>query len=245
MQRKNILVVGASQGIGRDVAEYLLEQGANVIAVARQKEKLEELKNISPQNVWIYEQDISDFETIENIFLYCKDNQLKLNGMVYCAGVVASGPIKTLEMETLKHTYDVNLMGFAQTSKYFSMKKYSYDGSSIVAMSSVAAKYCDKGMADYASSKVALNAFASVLSKELVKRKIRVNTIGPAMVKTNMLNQSLESIEGFEERVLQGQPFGVIPVRQVSYMVEFLLSEKAEYVTGAYIPITAGSSWPL
>lgn len=245
MQDKNVLVIGASQGIGRDVTEYLVEQGANVIAVARQEEKLLELKKMYPEHVWIYKQDITDVEQIENIFLYCKEIQLKLHGMVYCAGIIANGPIKTLELDVFKNAYDVNLFGFVQASKFFSLKKYSYDGASIVAMSSVAAKYCDKGMADYASSKGALNAFASVLSKELVKRKIRVNTIGPAMVNTEMLAKSLELIDDFEERVLQEQPLGVIPVRQVSYLVEFLLSERAEYITGAYIPITAGGAWSI
>ncbi len=241
MLGKNVLVVGASQGIGRDVAEYLIEQGATVIAVARQKEKLKELQMSAPDRVWIYQQDMTDFDSVENVFLYCQENQLKLNGMVYCAGVMGNESVKTLGMEDLKNTFDVNFMAFVQVSRLFSLKKYSYDGSSIVAISSVAAKLCEKGMSAYASSKAALNAFVSVLSKELVKRRIRVNTIGPALVDTDIIKQNLESMEGYEEHMLIGQPFGLIPVRQVSYLVGFLLSEKAEYITGAYIPIAAGS----
>lgn len=245
MQGKNILITGASQGIGRGVAEYLISLGANIIAVARNEEKLQELREIAPSQVYIYPYDLSNVDDIEKIFIFCKNQNLKLDGLVYCAGVSITNPIKSLDVMELQSMYVVNTLAYIQMTKFFILKKYSNDSSSIIGISSAASKLCEKGMANYCTSKAAMNTYTSVLAKEVVKRRIRANTIAPAMVETDMYWGTLATIEGYEEYSKEQQPFGVIPVEQVAYLVRFLLSEESLYITGACIPVSAGNNFPI
>ena len=241
MQGKNILVTGASQGIGNGVAKYLLEKEANVILVARSEDKLAELAEKYPGRAFPYPYDLSDLEHIENIFSFCKQKRMKLNGMVHAAGVGWDCPIKMLDMDMMKELYDINFFSYAMLCKYFALKKYSFNGAGIVAMSSLASHFCDKGMAQYASSKAAINAFTKTMAKEMTKRRIRVNAIAPGFVDTELAWKERESRDDFDEYLKENQPYGVIPVEQIVYLTEFLLSEKAAYITGTVIPVSAGT----
>lgn len=240
MQGKNILVTGASQGIGNGVAEYLLKKGANVILVARSEDKLVELAEKYPDKAFPYPYDLSDLEHIENIFLFCREKGMKLDGMFHAAGVSVGCPIKTLDVTEMQELYNVNFFSYAMLCKYFAIKKYSSNGAGIVTMSSVASIHCAKSMAQYASSKAAVNAFTKTMSKEMIKRKIRVNAVAPAFVDTEMAWGERKNRDNFDEYLKENQPYGVIPVEQIAYLVEFLLSEKSAYITGAIIPISAG-----
>lgn len=241
MQGKNILVTGASQGIGKGVAEYMLKKGANVILVARSENKLLELAERYPNSAFPYAYDLSDLDHIENIFLFCMEKGMKLDGMVHAAGVTADCPIKSLDVNEMQELYNVNFFSYAMLCKYFAIKKYSSNGAGIVAMSSVASFHCAKSMAQYASSKAAVNAFTKTMSKEMSKRRIRVNAIAPGFVDTDMTWGEREIRDDFDEHLAEIQPYGVIPVEQIVYLTEFLLSEKAAYITGTVIPVLAGT----
>ena len=97
---------------------------------------------------------------------------------------------------------------------------------------------CQKNSIDYSVSKAALNASVKVISKEFIKRGIRVNAILPANVDTRMCD-NLKKLGS----VLDIQPMGFIEPRHVSYLIEYLLSDKAKYITGGLIPISAGMEY--
>ena len=122
----------------------------------------------------------------------------------------------------------------------FNKKKYSNERASIVAISSSAAYSCGKGMCTYSSSKAALNAAVKVMGKEFMKRMQRVNAILPTFVDTPMAERMDASLNDLEAKVAR-QPLGLIEPQQIAYLVEFLLSDKASYITGACIPVSAGS----
>ena len=135
-------------------------------------------------------------------------------------------------------TMTVNAMSFVEFSKYFIKKKYSNDGASIVAISSNATRSVAAGMCTYTASKAALEAEIQVLSKEIVKRKMRVNGIAPACVRTEMVeNAPFLSIESIENN----QPLGIIEPESVASLTSYLLSDEARYITGITVPITAGA----
>ena len=242
MKGKNILIIGASRGIGRDISEYLLSLGANIVVVAREEITLCPLKELSPKHVMIYPYDMSNLDNIETIFQFCMDNHIKLDGLVYSAGVSVDCPVKMLEAEHTKQVYNINILGYIQAVRFFGLKKYSNENSSIVVLSSAASKICEKGMVEYASSKSAVNAATNVLSKELARRKIRVNAIAPGMVDTDMYRNTVDKIDDYETYLQKMQPYGVIPVRQISYLIKFLLSAESQYITGAVIPVSAGTN---
>ncbi|MCH5265273.1 MAG: SDR family oxidoreductase [Lachnospiraceae bacterium] len=235
---KNILVVGASQGIGAKTAEYLSESGYRVVLVSRNTVKLEELVSRLENEAFIFPYDLHNLENIENILKFCKEKDIVLDGMVYCAGINRDMPIRTNDLAVMQEVLAVNYMAFVELLKYFSKKKYSTEGSSIVAISSNATKTVGAGMNTYISSKAALEVAIQVAAKEMIKRKIRVNAILPAGVDTEMLKK----VTYLEENKIEGlQPLGLIEPEYISYLVEYLLSDKAKYMTGALIPVSAGA----
>lgn len=240
MSSKNILVTGATSGIGEEIAKWLHSQGATVILIGRNQKRLEELEKELVQRVYSIRFDLTDLEHIENIFEECRKKELKLHGLVHSAGIAVNGVIKSNDIRTMEETMAINCFSFFQLGKYFSLKKYSYDNSSIVAISSVIAWKNDKGLSQYAASKAALNSAVKVMSKEFLRRKIRVNAILPANVLTPMFEKGKEIIEGFMEHGLEVQPYGFIEPVQIAYLTEFLLSDKAAFMTGALVPISGG-----
>lgn len=238
MKEKNILLTGASQGIGAETARYLSAQGATVILVARNAEKLKEIQKSISGRSYIFPYDLNDLEHIHTIFDFCIQSGIKLNGLVYCAGVNHDIPVRNNDVGLMCETLTVNYMAFVELSKYFIKKKYSEDDGSIVAVSSNATNIISSGMSTYTSSKAALEAAVKVLAKEVLKRRIRVNAIAPACVDTEMIAHS-PSIN--KDEICHVQPLGLIETAYVSYLVEFLLSDKAKYITGAVIPVSAGN----
>lgn len=239
MQGKNILVTGASQGIGRGVAEYLLQQGVSVILVARNKNRLEELQSKYPNTAYSYPFDLEKTDEIEKIFLYCKEKGLKLHGMIHAAGISIDCPIKSIDLAEIDRIFKINYYAYVMLTKYFMQKKYSMNGACTIAMSSMASSLCEKAMSQYVASKNAINAFTKVLAREGEKRKIRANAIAPAFVDTDMAQGAVDVLENYDELIAK-QVFGMIPVSQIAFLVEFLLSDRASYITGAVIPVSGG-----
>lgn len=236
---KYILVTGASSGIGEAVAKYLASCSYNLVLVARRGEKLEALAKALDTEVLCVPFDLCNLEQIENIFLSCKEAGIKLDGLVHCAGINRDMPIVVNDIAVMEEVTRINYYAFVELGKYFSKKKYSNEGSSIVAMSSIASQSCPKGMATYVGSKLALNGVVSVMSKEYAKRKIRVNAVMPAIVDTPMVNSEDQILVDMENKK-ESQPLGVIEPVDIAYLVEFLMSDKSSKITGAKIPVSAG-----
>lgn len=237
---KAILVTGASSGIGAATSEYLSERGYFVILVARNKDRLNQIsKNLCGENL-IIPYDLSDLEHIDEIFNICKDKGVKLDGMAHCAGINNDIPVRANDIKVMKEVTTINYYSFVELGKHFNKKKYSNDNASIVAISSSAANSCSKGMCTYAASKAALNAAVKVMGKEFLKRKQRVNAILPTFVDTPMAERMDATLGDLDNKVA-GQPLGLIEPVQIAYLVEFLISDKSSYITGACIPVSAGA----
>lgn len=237
---KSILVTGASSGIGAAVSKYLSEQGYFVVLVARNKDKLSKVEEELCGEKLSISYDLTNLEDVEKIFLICQENGIKLDGLVHCAGINNDIPIRANDIEVMKEVTTVNYYSFVELGKYFNKKKYSNERASIVAISSSAANSCGKGMCTYSSSKAALNAAVKVMGKEFLRRKQRVNAILPTFVDTPMASRMDESLCDLENKIAR-QPLGLIEPEQIAYLVEFLLSDKSSYITGACIPVSAGS----
>ena len=231
---KKILITGASSGIGAAVSKYLSEQGYFIVLVARSEDKLKEVQdNLSGESIIIP----YDFLHLENIENNCRREGLKLDGLVHCAGINNDIPVRANDIEIMQEVTTVNYFSFVELGKHFNRKKYSNDNASIVAISSSASVSCSKGMC---TSKAALNASVKVMGREFLKRKQRVNAVLPTFVDTPMASRMDESLGDLENKVA-GQPLGLIEPVQIAYLVEFLLSDKSSYITGACIPVSAGA----
>lgn len=240
MGNKTILITGATSGIGEAIAKQFAAEGARIVAVGRNTEKLAKLQQEYPDHIFPFRYDFMDLENIVDIFNFCRNNDLKLDGLVHSAGVVFDSAIRANMIEQMEQVMKVNYFAFMELGKFFSMKKYSNDGSSIVAISSISALLNPKGLSQYAPSKAALNSLVKVMSKEFWRRKIRVNAILPGNVDTAMFRRTEEEIENYKEDSEARQPLGIIEPGHIGYLAEFLLSDNAKYMTGELIVMSGG-----
>lgn len=238
--KKTVLVVGASSGIGEVCARRLSRKGYQIVMVARDCEKMKKIaEKLSAKN-WIYPFDLFDLEKIKSIFEFCKSQDIKLNGMVYSAGMLAECPVKANRLSMLQKSIELHCIAFYEMGKYYYSKKYSYEDSSIVAISSISSILCEQGMGPYSVGKAGLEAAVRTMAKEFLRRKIRVNAILPAGVDTPMAQVKSQRNGVDSQDYMEKQPLGMIPPENVASLVEYLLSDEARYITGAKIPISAG-----
>ena len=236
---KRILITGGTSGIGFETVKLLSSLDYEIVLFGRDSTKLERVMKEFPACIKSYTIDLKEMDRIGDVFVDIENNGITLDGLVHCAGVEGElTPIRKFNYQKLEDVMRIHYLSFLEMGKWFYRRKISNEGASIVGISSMAAIKCQKNVIDYASSKEALNVAAKVMSKEFIKRKIRVNTIMPAYVDTPMNSNS----EGVLD-VLSVQPLGMIEPIQIAYLIEFLLSDKSVFLTGAAIPVTAGMEY--
>ena len=94
MRGKKVLITGASSGIGREIATYLDSLGCQTVLTARREDKLISLKNIMKNETEFFSADLEKEEEVEELFRFCKENDIKLDGLVHCAGMNELSPIQ-------------------------------------------------------------------------------------------------------------------------------------------------------
>lgn len=250
---KNYMIVGASSGIGEACVDKLSEEAENLIIVARNKEKLNFLQSQyqGKINVVPVSYDVTDLDHINTVFTVCKEKKIKLDGLVYSAGMDGTWPIKINNTALMQEMMTVNCFGFVEMARNFYSKRFSADGASIVVVSSIASVLNETGMSAYCASKAALNSYVKTMSKEFVRRRIRVNAVLPAGVSTPMAEEKGILLSGLavagnggENGILQDpQPLGMIPPNIVASQIAYLLSDQADYITGELLTMGAGRSY--
>ena len=242
---KNYIIIGATSGIGRACAKKLSGKDNTLIVVGRNKEKLDWLKNNLGGTVIPVQYDLSDLYQVKEIYSVCQTSSIKLDGMVYSAGVDGTWPVKVNPIDKMRTMMEINCFAFAELAKLFYSSRISNKGASIVAISSIASLTMEPGMMSYSASKAALNAVVKTMAKEFIRRKIRVNAVLPAGVSTPMaemkdelLAEVQEVYKGNTEKNVLG--LGMIPPEQVAEQVAFLLSDYAAFKTGELEVLSAG-----
>lgn len=243
---KTIIVAGASQGIGRAVAVMCSQMGAKVICLARNEEKLKETCSLLEREGAFYCIDFSALHTIEQCVTDIVNEHGVISGMVYCAGVSDNRPFKLQNPDLVMKLLTVNLGGFIELSRVLSKKgRFSQNGMSIVGISSTAAKGKSIAHEAYAASKAGMLGAMNGMVAEIGKKRIRVNCILPAMVRTDMYLDYLQTAGGEEgaanQRLKADQFLGIIEPEAIATLCVYLLSDSAKYITGAAIPVGAGN----
>ncbi len=233
---KRILIAGATGGIGTSVSVLLDQLGAELVLVGRNKGKLEALlSKLSNSNSQIMPVDFGSQDEIE----YAVSMQAKIkkfDGMVYAAGVQHTMPIRSLDKHDIDSVMSLNFTAFVMFAKAYAKKKNN-NGGSVVGISSIMSEFAEPGNSIYSATKNAMDSFAKSCSVEFIKQGIRVNTIRPAFVETDMYKQMADVIDN---TVLTKQKLGIIPPEQIAAAVAFLLSDASKYITGICVDINAG-----
>lgn len=242
LSEKKILVTGASRGIGRAVAVLLSQLGAQVVLVARDKEKIEESMSLmEPGNHFAMIEDLRAFDRLGDLIKSCVQRDgIKISGMVHCAGVSNTTPLNRISYEKLDNEMKINFYAFIELIKYLSKRANHTDECSIVGISSAAAYRGEMGQTIYSATKASMDAAVITLAKELVNKGIRINSIRPGAIKTEML-EGWAKRKGVEvDELGKAQALGMGLPEDVAQLAAFLLSPASRLITGESINIEAG-----
>ena len=228
------IVTGASSGLGQGVALLLNKLGATVIAVARNHNRLEETKQKSehPENLFIEELDVTaDIDGLPVWVKSMREKYGKFRGMAICHGITGVTPAQMLTYDNIKHVFDCDYMAPVMLAKGFVDRRNNIGrGASLVAIASVAATTCSRGMSNYAGAKAALIASMKCISREVAPFGIRINTVAPSDIKTPMvLENEASTVRGEDFEKLY--PLGYGEVEDVANMIVYLLSDDAKWIT--------------
>ncbi len=243
LQAKNILITGASSGIGRTCAILASKHGATVNLIGRNKDRLlDTFQQLDKGNHQFYIFDVTNFNDIENLVDGIVSKTGKINGFIHSAGVEATIPIQAMNIEKYQNIYSVNVIAAFEIARILSKKKYANEnGGSYVFISSVMGLVGQKGKVAYCSSKSALIGGSKALALELAIKKIRINCILPGLVKTEMTNAMLASLpENSVNEIIKKHPLGIGEPEDIANASLFLLSDGSKWITGTNLIIDGG-----
>ena len=238
---KNFIVIGASSGMGRQITLELAQAGAHVLAIARNQERLQEIKSSYPALIDVYIIDVisasdEDWELIISNFV---KKYGKIHGEVYTAGIGGMTPLRMHNEELAKNIVETSFWGAIKSLKIATKRKYANKSSSYVLFSSVAGYSGEKGIFAYSAAKAAVQAAVRSICHDLSRDCHRINTISPGHVKTS-LTITASSESGEPVNVINRHLLGTGEPSDVSGIVLFLLSGRAKWITGQDFVVDGG-----
>ena len=239
------LVTGASSGIGRAVAIELSKE-YNLVLHGRNRAKLEETLRLCSRGdhrIWTY--DLSNVDTLQEDFeRFVADSGLVFSQFVHCAGMVTLTAVKTIDLQVYRRIVDTNATSAVLlTGSLMKSRVAGRTMKGIVFMSSIAATQATRGKSLYGMSKGMLNSFARASAVEFAP-KVRINTVCPAAVHTEMANDVFND-PAIRAAMEFRHPMGTGMPDDVAGVVAFLLSDKARWITGTQIAVDGGASCDL
>ena len=238
LTNKTVFITGASAGIGRAIAIECSKMGATVIITGRNKERLNEtFHQLKGAN---HAQFIADLQIDEQIN-YLTDKLPLIDGVVHSAGIVTTLPFQFITKDKLNEILAVNFISPTLISQQLLEKKKINKGASFVWISSISGTICSfAGNSMYSSTKGAVNGIVKGMAVDLARKGIRVNSINPGQIETNILDRGIILEEQIMEEVKKyplrrfGRP------EEIAYAAIYLLSDASAWTTGSHLLIDGG-----
>ncbi len=246
-----VLVTASSQGIGRGIAEVLLEQGARVVINGRRKDVIEKaVKELSDTGrVHGVVADITVKEEVERLVDKAANLLGGLDAIVYVTGSPKPGRFAELSDQDWVEGTRLLVMSAVWLVRKALRYLESSENPSITLLSSIAVKEPVPNLSLSSVLRISIHGLVKTLSRDLVEKKIRVNAVMPGYIDTSRINEILEhksrlvgkTIEELRRELENGIPLGRLgKPKEVGYLVAFLISKYASYINGASIPIDGG-----
>ncbi len=238
LEKKNIIVTGASGGIGNAIIKKLNEAGANILASGTRIEKLEELKK-NYENIKILKFDISQSDKIEE-FIENATNELggSLDGIVNNAGITQDNLAIRMNLDEWQKVININLTSTFLMSKFAIKKMLKNKSGKIVNITSVVGHTGNLGQSNYTASKAGIVAMSKSLAIEYAKKNININCISPGFIKTAMTDKIDEK---FKEVIISKIPSARLgEPDDIANAVLFLSSDQSDYINGETLHVNGG-----
>lgn len=244
LRDKNILVTGASSGIGKVIAIELSKAGANLTITGRNQERLVQTFQLLDRS---YGQehlsailDFADTASIDTVDI----GSHSFDGIVLAAGVNVIIPFSFLSKDILDNVMNSNFTGNILLLKRLIQRKLFNKNGSVVFISSInGTTIGSKGHSIYAASKGAINGMMRSLANELSKQSIRVNAISPGLIHSGMFEQNSDVLSKEDlDKYVKRYPLGIGKPEDIAYSCIFLLSKASRWITGQTIIVDGGIS---
>lgn len=223
---KTTLIVGASSGIGYALAQNLINNNQSVISLSRNKPDLENIEH--------YPYDVLSNEQLPQI-------SQQIDGIVYCPGSINLKPFRTFKQQDFITELELNVLGAIKILQAYSSNLVQSKNASVVFFSTVAVQTGMPFHSSVAVSKGALEGLTRALAAEFAP-KIRVNCIAPSLTQTPLAGKLINTPEKLEAGANRHPLKRIGTASDIANAAEFLLSEKASWVTGQVIHIDGGMS---
>jgi NAD(P)-dependent dehydrogenase (short-subunit alcohol dehydrogenase family) len=238
LKGKTIFVSGASSGIGRAIAIECSKMGARICITGRNAERLD--NTFMQLEGGDHLQIVADLQTDDGIRIVV-EGLPSLDGLVHCAGIVKPTPFQFTGKEVINDIMGINFNSPAILSHQLLKNKKINRKASIVFISSISGVLCSSvGGSVYSASKGAINGLVKGMALDLAPKMIRVNTVNPGMIDTNIFaagpiaqDQLAEDMKRYPLK-RYGRP------EEVAYLVIYLLSDASSWVTGSSLIIDGG-----
>ena len=238
LKNKNIIVTGASGGIGNSIIKKLSEAGANILASGTRIEKLEELRK-NFEKIKVLKFDISQQNKIEE---FIENSTKELGGSLDCivnnAGITQDNLAIRMSLEEWQKVIDINLTSTFLMSKFAIKKMLKNKSGKIVNITSVVGHTGNLGQANYTASKAGIIAMSKSLAIEYAKKNININCISPGFIKTAMTDKIDEK---FKEVIVSKIPSARLgEPDDIANAVLFLSSNQSSYINGETLHVNGG-----
>tara|TARA_B100000900_G_C20557302_1_gene707338 strand:+ start:998 stop:1735 length:738 start_codon:yes stop_codon:yes gene_type:complete len=238
LKNKNVIVTGATGGIGNSIIKKMYENGANVLASGTNIEKLEKIKKTF-SNVKILKFDISQSNNIEN---FIEDASKELGDSLDCivnnAGITQDNLAIRMSLDEWKRVIDINLTSTFLMCKFAIKKMLKIKKGKIINISSVVGHTGNLGQSNYTASKAGIVAMSKSLAIEYAKKNININCISPGFIKTAMTDKIDEK---FKDIIISKIPSARLgDPEDIANAVLFLASNQSDYINGETLHVNGG-----
>ena len=234
----NIILTGATGGIGSSILEKLYNHGAKIIATGTNQEKLDKINN-KYENVKVKKFDISDHSSLENFINECNDDfQNKIDILINNAGITKDNLSIRMSEDEWNKVININLTSTFLLCKNTIKKMLKNKNGKIINITSVVGHTGNIGQANYAASKAGLIGMSKSLALEYGKKNIKINCVSPGFIKSEMTDKINDNFKEQLKNKISLERFGD-PI-DVANAVFFLSSGLSDYITGETIHVNGG-----